>query len=255
MSIGASILGAHFGAYSFKNYVPVIAAAVVAAVVGEIAHNARTKRQQREQAQRLSRLRQQVRKQRMRRDLALLEAEKQEIEAMERRAAEMRHLYEPEAIEALPWPPMPRNAGGYGGSQPEGDELYWGPYRRSPGAKYRNPLQFTPPRPPRTAAEGEQVAPGLEVTSDLHTAPRAGSAKGRAHAGPEKLGEQLQPEGQMPKQRFDSRNDLHTDVHQRPERTPERAAGWEARGEAEQRKLSRESAPPAQSTTNALKRS
>lgn len=99
MYLGASIFGTQFGAYSFKNYVPIIAAVVVAAVVGEIAHNAKVRRQKRDQARRISRLRQLVRKQKMRRDLALLEAEKQEREAMEKREAARRRLYRSQRID------------------------------------------------------------------------------------------------------------------------------------------------------------
>lgn len=109
MHMAANIFGAQFGAYSFKNYVPIIAAVVVAAVVGEISYNAKMKRQRREQAQRISRLRQLVRKQRMRRDLALLEAEKQERRALERRGAARRHLYRSEVSEHLSWHIPSRN--------------------------------------------------------------------------------------------------------------------------------------------------
>lgn len=93
MFLGANIFGAQFGAYSFKNYVPIIAAMIVAGVVGEIAHNAKMRRQKRDQARRISRLRQLVRKQKVRRDMALLDAEKQEREALERREAARRRLY------------------------------------------------------------------------------------------------------------------------------------------------------------------
>ncbi|KAL8425323.1 hypothetical protein Efla_001705 [Eimeria flavescens] len=103
MNLGATIFGAHFGAYSFKNYLPVIAAVIVAAVVGEIAHNARVKKQSRAQAERISRMRQLVRKQRMKRDMALLVAQQQEVEAMKRRAAAQRLLYRPEAIDRRYW--------------------------------------------------------------------------------------------------------------------------------------------------------
>lgn len=99
MHMGANIFGAHFGAYTFKNYVPIIAAVVVAAVVGEIVYNAKMKRHRRDQAQRISRLRQLVRKQRMRRDLAMMEADQQERRARERRAAARRHLHRLEGSE------------------------------------------------------------------------------------------------------------------------------------------------------------
>ncbi|OEH78932.1 hypothetical protein cyc_05775 [Cyclospora cayetanensis] len=102
MHLGSQIFGAQFGAHSFKSYIPIIAAILVAAVVGEIAHNAKTRRHQREHVQRLSRMRQLVRRQRRRRDLALLEAEKRERRAMRKlppKNRKHRHLYEPEGRE------------------------------------------------------------------------------------------------------------------------------------------------------------
>ncbi|CDI86202.1 hypothetical protein, conserved [Eimeria praecox] len=74
MNVGVRIFGAQFGLYTFKSYIPIIAAVIVAAVVGEIAHNARMKRRRLEEYHRLSRLRRLVRRQRKRRDLALLKA-------------------------------------------------------------------------------------------------------------------------------------------------------------------------------------
>ncbi|KAL8450760.1 hypothetical protein Emed_002398 [Eimeria media] len=111
MNVGAHIFGSHFGAYSFKNYLPVIAAVIVAAVVGEIAHNAKVKRQRREQNERIAKLRQLVRKQKLKRDIALIDAERDEIAAMERRANAKRLLYRPEEIDRPVWQqrPRPRN--------------------------------------------------------------------------------------------------------------------------------------------------
>ncbi|KAL8443248.1 hypothetical protein Emag_005973 [Eimeria magna] len=108
MNVGAHIFGAHFGAYSFKNYLPVIAAVIVAAVVGEIAHNAKVKRQRREQNERIAKLRQLVRKQKLKRDIALIDAEREEIAAMERRANAKRLLYRPEEIDRPVWQQRPR---------------------------------------------------------------------------------------------------------------------------------------------------
>ncbi|CDJ58039.1 hypothetical protein, conserved [Eimeria maxima] len=87
MNVGARIFGAQFGIYTFKSYLPIIAAVIVAAVVGEIAHNARMKRRQIEEFQRLSRLRRLVRRQRKRRDLALLKAREKARRAAARMAA------------------------------------------------------------------------------------------------------------------------------------------------------------------------
>ncbi|KAL8273638.1 hypothetical protein Esti_002460 [Eimeria stiedai] len=109
MNVGANIFGAHFGAYSFKNYLPVIAAVIVAAVVGEIAHNAKVKRQRRERNEHIAKLRQLVRKQKLKRDIALMDAEREEIAAMERMANAKRLLYRPEEIDRPVWQQRPRN--------------------------------------------------------------------------------------------------------------------------------------------------
>ena len=99
----SQIFGAQFGAYSLKSYLPIISAVVVAAVVGEIAHRAKVKRQRLEQAHRVSKMRQLVRRQRMRRDLALLEAEEHERQELQRRAAIRRQMYQEQAYDPAMW--------------------------------------------------------------------------------------------------------------------------------------------------------
>lgn len=190
MNVGPSIFGAHFGAYSFRNYIPLIAAILVAAVVGEIVYNAKLKRQRREQAQRISRMRRQVQRQRMRRDLALLEAEKRAVEDMERRAAARLHLYLPEAIERQLYRMRGRRK--VAGDAVEGapveedrehiDHLqiprrrYMRRHpmimssarrRRVPGRRYKPPSQSRPETPQTTQYEEEPVS--ADVEKDIST--------------------------------------------------------------------------------------
>ncbi|CDJ34431.1 LOW QUALITY PROTEIN: uncharacterized protein EMH_0020250 [Eimeria mitis] len=81
MNVGVRIFGAQFGIFSFKNYVPIIAAVIVAA------------RRRIEEYQRLSRMRRLVRRQRKRRDLALLKAGERARKAAARMAAQRQPHY------------------------------------------------------------------------------------------------------------------------------------------------------------------
>ncbi|CDJ42243.1 hypothetical protein, conserved [Eimeria tenella] len=150
MNVGMRIFGAQFGIYSLKNYIPIMAAVVVAAVVGEIAHSARLKRRQLEQAQRLARMRRLVRRQRRKRDLALMEAQKQQRKAIESKWAASpvyAYLEAPETFES--WQLSGPRRG------PQGPR----PRLRGPPEYRKQPSQGAPSEAEEQLSEGFQPPP------------------------------------------------------------------------------------------------